>query len=82
MVFKKPEFEGGIRQDNLRVSPIDDVFFKKVSYLEADVGVGKIRSQVQTLKGQELFERQGRNGMVQSMAGKRRRQRPGAEPGR
>ena len=82
MVFKNPELEGGVRENNLRVSPIDDVFFKKVSYLEADVGVGKIRSQVQTLKGQEFFKRQGRNGQFQSAAGKRRRQRPRAEPGR
>ena len=82
MVFKNPELEGGVRENNLWVSFIDDVFFKEVSNLEADVGIGKIRSQVQTLKGQELFESQGRKGKVESTAGKRRRQRPSTEPGR
>ncbi len=56
MVFKNMELVGGIRQDNLRVSPISDVFFEKIPDFVADVGVGKIRRQFQAFKGQEFFE--------------------------
>ncbi len=71
MVFKNPELVGGIRQDNFRVSPIDQVFFEKVPDFVADVGVGEIRRQFQAFKGQEFFECQGRNGQFQGVAGKR-----------
>jgi len=59
IIFKDPEFEGGIRENNFRVSPVNDVFFKEIFHLETDAGVSKIRGKVQALKGQKFFKGQG-----------------------